>query len=195
MSTQPTLQTSRLTLRPFVLADAPMVRELAGAREIAETTLLIPHPYPEGVAERWIDTHAADWEKRTAATYAITERADGALVGAIGLSITAVHARGELGYWVAVPKWNRGYCTEAGTAILAFSFGALALHRVEARHYTRNRASGRVLEKLGMKLEGIHREAVRKMDGFEDLALYAILDREWAARRRSPENGSPIGRS
>lgn len=177
-----------------MLTDAPVVRELAGAREIAETTLLIPHPYPAGAAERWIGSHMAEWTAGTGVTLAITEKADGTLVGAIGLSVIPAHSRGELGYWVTVPRWNRGYCTEAAEAMLGFAFEALALHRVEARHYTRNPASGRVLQKLGMTLEGIHREAVRKWDRFEDLAIYAILERDWAAQRETPHQGSEGGR-
>ena len=89
------------------------------------------------------------------------------------------HARAELGYWVGVPYWNRGVATEAARALVAFGFGALGLHRVQARHLTRNPASGRVMQKLGMRLEGVHREAVRKWDRFEDLAMYAVLAREW----------------
>lgn len=47
---QPTLQTQRLTLRPFCVADAGDVQHLAGAREIAAMTLIIPHPYEDGMA-------------------------------------------------------------------------------------------------------------------------------------------------
>ena len=57
MSEQPILRTQRLVLRPFVVDDALGVQVLAGAREIADTTLHIPHPYPAGAAEQWIATH------------------------------------------------------------------------------------------------------------------------------------------
>ncbi len=53
----PTLQTERLMLRPFHVADAPRVKELAGAWEIAATTANVPHPYEEGMAEAWIGAH------------------------------------------------------------------------------------------------------------------------------------------
>lgn len=180
MSDQPTLETRRLILRPFTLEDAPRVRELAGAREIADTTLVIPHPYPEGAAEAWISTHAPAWEQGSAVSYAITARVDGSLTGAIGLSIDRTNSAAEMGYWIAVPFWNRGYCTEAGRALLALAFGALGLHRVYARYFARNEASGRVMQKLGMRLEGTHRDAIRKKDRYESLVEYAILatDRE-----------------
>lgn len=172
---QPTLLTERLELRPFRPGDAPRVQEIASAREIADTTLSIPHPYPPGAAVGWIATHALAWEAGTGAVFAITERTGAALVGAVGLAISPEHARAELGYWVAVSHWGMGYCTEAARAILAFAFGPLALHRVQARHFVRNPASGRVMQKLGMRHEGVHRDAMRKWGRFEDLAQYAIL--------------------
>ena len=183
MGVQPTLRTERLILRPFAAEDASRVEELAGAREVADTTLHIPHPYPDGVAAAWIAGHPRQWETGGGVTSAIAERRGGALVGAIALTLAPEHARAELGYWIGLAHWNQGYCTEASRALLEFAFDELRLNRVQARHLTRNPASGRVMQKLGMQLEGVHREAVRKWDRFEDLALYAILAAEWAARR------------
>ncbi len=158
--------------------------------DIADTTLHIPHPYPEGAAEQWIGTHAAGWRDGTLVTYAITGLDGGALIGAIGLTIAPQHARGELGYWIALQHWSRGFCTEAGQAILALGFQVLRLHRIQARHLTRNPASGRVMQKLGMRLEGVHRASVKKWDRFEDLALYAILAPEWTP----PARDAPVPR-
>jgi ribosomal-protein-alanine N-acetyltransferase len=179
---QPTLQTERLVLRPFEIADAPTVRGLASAFAIADTTLAIPHPYPDGVAEQWIATHEPGFAAGTLATYAITTRSGGLLVGAIGLVVEPSHSRGELGYWIGVPFWKQGYATEAGRAILTFGFEVMRLHRIQAHYLIRNPASGRVLEKLGMRQEGVHRHAVRKWDRFEDVAQCAILATEWRGR-------------
>jgi [ribosomal protein S5]-alanine N-acetyltransferase len=183
---QPILETPRLRLRPLALADASVVQALAGAREVADTTIHIPHPYPDGLAEAWIGTHAAAWDAGQRATYAIVdaahgETADGALRGVVALTIEAAHARAELGYWVGAPYWGRGIATEAARALVGFGFARLALHRVQARHLTRNPASGRVMQKLGMRLEGVHREAFLKWGRYEDTAMYAVLDREWGA--------------
>ena len=175
---QPTLHTERLVLRPFELTDAPVVEKLAGEFAIADTTLAIPHPYPDGAAEQWISRHGPGFAAGTLAEYAITTP-DGALIGDIGLFVNPSHALAELGYSVGVPFWGRGYATEARRAILALGFGALQLHRIQARYFIRNPSSGRVLEKLGMRREGIHRQAVRKWDRFEDVALCASLVTEW----------------
>ena len=172
---QPALRTARLVLRPFRASDAADVERLAGAREVADTTLHIPHPYPPGAAERWIGAQAAAWAAGSGATFAVCRADDGALVGAIGLAIAPEHARAELGYWIGVPHWNRGYATEAGRAMLALAFDTLGLHRVQAHYMLRNAASGRVMRKLGMRPEGVRRGAFRKGDAFEDVEEYAIL--------------------
>ncbi|MCU0495274.1 MAG: GNAT family N-acetyltransferase [Chloroflexaceae bacterium] len=176
---QPTLTTLRLVLRPFTLADAPQVQLLAGAFEVADTTLHIPHPYPDGLAESWIARHADEFRSRTAVTYAITTRETGELCGAISLSISQQHQRAEMGYWLGVDYWNRGYTTEAAGALLAYGFTSLNMHRVQAGHYGRNPASGRVMQKIGMCYEGTRREFLRKGERFEDIVLYGLLRSEW----------------
>lgn len=98
MDQQPVPQTSRLTLRPFARADAPVVQRLAGAREIASTTLNIPQPYEDGAAEAWIDTHPARLADGTAVTFAIVLRESDELIGATSLMIDPAHRRAELGF-------------------------------------------------------------------------------------------------
>ncbi len=172
---QPLLQTPRLVLRPFELTDGPAVRRLAGAWEIADTTLNLPHPYPEGAAEEWIATHRAGFERGAMVNYAVTLAASGELIGAVGLTIATEHRRAELGYWIAHPYWNRGYATEAAAAVLRYAFGELGLNRIQAMYFARNPASGRVLEKLGMRREGLLRQYVRRWEACEDTVLCALL--------------------
>ena len=180
---QPTLRANRLTLRPFVPDDAFDVERLAGAREVADTTLNIPHPYPRGGAARWIALHEPAWVEGTGATFAIVANETGKLVGAVGLTIKRQFERGELGYWIAKDHWGRGYATEASKAIIDFGFGTLGLHRIQAHHLVRNPASGRVMQKLGMRQEGIERDAVIKWGRHESIALYSILEPEWRESR------------
>jgi ribosomal-protein-alanine N-acetyltransferase len=175
---QPPLFTSRLTLRPFTLADARAVQRLAGDFAIADTTLNISHPYEDGAAEAWISTHAAGYAAGESVMFAITLKEEGTLIGAIGLTITPRFRRGELGYWIGVPFWNRGFCTEAAQAVIDFGFSALKLHKICAHHFTRNPNSGRVMLKLGMAKEGLLRQHTFKWDRFEDIAAYGILSPE-----------------
>jgi RimJ/RimL family protein N-acetyltransferase len=182
MKPLPTLVTERLVLRPFSVADASMVEELAGARAIADTTLNIPHPYPKGAGALWIATHAQAFDNGEGITLAVCKSNEThRIVGAAGIGIVPAHARGELGYWIAEYEWGNGYATESSRALIDYAFSTLGLHRIQARHFTRNPSSGRVMQKLGMRFEGINREAFRKGNSFEDTALYSILENEWRA--------------
>lgn len=177
--TIPTLQTARLILRPFALEDAPAIQELAGAYEVAAGTLTMPHPYEDGMAEAWIESQQAVSGPEEGMVLAITTEEEG-VIGAIGFHLERDHQRGELGYWVGVPYWNQGFVTEACAAMLDYVFDELGVNRVQAQHFTRNPASGRVMEKVGMRFEGIRRQHVRRLGEFEDLAVSGILasDRE-----------------
>lgn len=172
---RPTLRTSRLILRPFEIADAPRVQQLAGAREVALNTIHIPHPYPDGAAEEWISKHEQRIEEGEF-SFAID---DGELVGAIGLHMKRDYERAEIGYWLGVPFWGRGYATEAVAAIIRYGFEELKLNRIYAGYFSRNAASGRVMEKSGMKYEGSLRQHVKKWDEYVDVIYYGILRSEW----------------
>jgi [ribosomal protein S5]-alanine N-acetyltransferase len=178
MSTQPTLATARLKLRPYTEADIPELLPLIGTREVAATTLRIAHPYTEQDARAFLQL-AKEPDKLW---LAITLRSDGHQVGGIGLRIDKQHQHAELGYWLGVPFWGRGYATEAATEILRYGFETLALHRIFASHFRQNPASGRILKKIGMSYEGCQREHLLKWDQFVDSELYGILRREWEAR-------------
>ena len=177
--TLPTLETARLLLRPFALSDAATVQLLAGEREIADTTLNIPHPYADGMAEAWIETHQPSFESRKHITLAVQARDGGHLVGAVGMGLQLAHDSAEIGYWVGRAYWGHGYCTEAAHAMLEFGFGTLCLNRIHAAHFTRNPASGRVLQKLGMIHEGRLRQHFKRWGVFEDIEKYGLLREEF----------------
>jgi ribosomal-protein-alanine N-acetyltransferase len=172
---RPTLHTDRLVLRPFAMTDCADVTRLAGEREIAATTLMIPHPFYLADAERWIGAHQERFDKGDGVSWAVTRADDGALVGAVGLNITADHDRAELGYWVGVPFWGQGFATEATRAALRYGFRELKLNRIFAYHFTGNDASGRVLRKLGMIHEGCARQHMKKWGAYVDCEQYGLV--------------------
>jgi len=176
---QPVLTTTRLRLRPFLPDDAAAVQRLAGDLAVARTTLNIPHPYEDGMADAWITMVAEDFASGRQVVFAITDGTSGDLVGAIGLVLRLEHARAELGYWVGHPFWGRGYAPEAVREVLRYGFDTLGLHRIHACHFSHNPASGRVMLKAGMRQEGMARAHVRRFDRFEDLVQYGILREEF----------------
>jgi ribosomal-protein-alanine N-acetyltransferase len=192
---QPTLKTGRLVLRPLGPADAATVERLAGEKDVASTTRLLPHPYPPGMAEQWIGMLPALYQRAEMINWGIA-LVDGLLLGSIRLTLNPVDNHAEMGYWVGKPYWNNGYCTEAARAVVAHGFDKLDLERIYANYMARNPASGRVLMKLGMQQEGLLRRHRRKFGRYEDLVVCGILRSEWQklkreARTDSASPGSP----
>lgn len=160
-----------------------MIKKLAGDKDIASNTLNIPHLYESGMAEEWINTHPEDYEKGERISFAMIHEEK--FIGAIGLhDINSAHQRAELGYWLGKPYWKNGFCSEAALAILRYGFQELGLNRIYALHFARNPASGRVMQKIGMKKEGVLRQSVRKWGIFEDQILYSILKSEFESAQK-----------
>lgn len=175
----PTLTTDRIILRPFQRNDGPRVQLLAGDELVAATTLNLPHPYPEGLAEEWIATHEDEFIQRKSVIFAICLKPDGKLIGAVGLMLKPEFDLGEMGYWIGVPYWNNGYCTEACKAVMEYGFANLGLNKIFANYFQGNEASGKVLKKLGMQYEAKLRRHVKHWGEYKDLVTFGILKEEW----------------
>ena len=171
---QPILTLSRLVLRPIESADAGAINALLADRVIAANTRDIPFPYSLELAQEWIEPQRQSWEHGKAAVFAIC--LNGALIGVIGLEIESHDERAELGYWMGKAWWGQGYCTEAAVAVIEFAFESLKLRRVYAYHMEHNQASGRVMEKAGMKHEGSLKQHTKKWGKFEDVAVWGVVN-------------------
>ncbi|MGH6953671.1 MAG: bifunctional GNAT family N-acetyltransferase/(deoxy)nucleoside triphosphate pyrophosphohydrolase [Alphaproteobacteria bacterium] len=180
----PALETPRLILRSLAPADAPEVQRLAGDWEVARYTANIPHPYEPGAAEAWIASGAAE----LAFVRAIERRADGAVIGCIGLTPDAERREGVLGYWIGRPFWGHGYATEAVRAVVDHGFAGLGLDRVRASAVAENRASIRILEKLGFAYVGREREPAPARGGATEVEVRVMTRAEWA----EPAAESPV---
>lgn len=178
MKNLPTIQLERLMLRPFSLDDAKVVQELAGDKYIAETTLNIPHPYEDGIAEEWIGTHIANFNEDRILTLAVVHKEEKYLIGSISIGFNKKFDHGELAYWIGQKYSNNGYCTEAAKGIVKYAFEEMNLNRIYARYLGKNPASGKVMKKIGMKYEGVLRQHVKKWGEYEDLVHYGLLKDE-----------------
>jgi RimJ/RimL family protein N-acetyltransferase len=186
----PRIETARLRLRAFRLADAQALQRLAGDRQVAEGTLL-PHPYEGGMARAWIWDQALAYAAGTGIDFAIEVAEDGTLAGALGLVIDRVGACAKLGYWLGRAHWGRGYATEAVRAVLGYGFAVLELERIWAPRFRWNAASARVLEKAGLAQEGSRREYVAARGRQETIETHGILRWEWEARAARPQAIAP----
>ena len=174
----PNLETERLVLRPFQLQDAAEVQRLSGDWAVAEMTTNIPHPYEDGMAEIWIATHPEMLDSGQGVVWAITLRDGGELAGAMSLFNMQTAHQAELGFWIGRPFWGHGYCTEAAEAAIQHAFATLGLTRIHAVHMSKNPASGRVMQKLGMTYEGTRRSHLKARGTLHDLVQYGILSED-----------------
>ncbi len=181
----PELRTGRLSLGLVEPSEAPRVAELAGDREIARNTESIPHPYPEEEAEKVIARVRRRVASSTEAVFAVrlsdhgSGDEDGELIGMMGLHPEPEHERAGMGYWIGKPYWNRGYATEAGREVVRWGFEEQGLRRIYAESFSRNAASRRVLQKLGMRREGVLRSHFKKWNEFVDVEVYGLLRSGW----------------
>ena len=173
------LKTERLHLRPYASEDAGDIQRYAGDYDVARMTTSIPYPYEDGMAEEWLARQAAAREQGDELVWAIELLEGSSLIGAIGITGRPEVEAAEMGYWIAKPHWGQGYATEAARAVISCGFDDLGLHRIYARHWTHNPASGRVMQKAGMTYEGTLRHSSRRFGEWKDVAFYSILQSEY----------------
>lgn len=185
MENFPSLHSQRLLLNQPVTADIPALIEHAGHVQIAATTATIPHPYYEKDAIHWLDVSRQGFQRGDHYVFAIREKEQKNFIGGIGLRINKTDQRAALGYWIAVPFWNKGYATEATGAILKFGFEVLQLNKIHALHLLENPASGKVMLKNGMYQEGILKEHLRQKGAFKTVVQYGLTITDFKSIRLS----------
>jgi RimJ/RimL family protein N-acetyltransferase len=180
------LTTKRLVLREFVESDWPAVLAY-------QSDPLYMRYYPlthrtEEDAREFVQMFLDQQQEqpRTKFQLAAIHQADQKLIGNCGIRMKAPDAHeADIGYEFAPAYWGQGYATEAARAIVAFGFTALGLHRIWSWCIADNVGSARVLEKVGMRLEGRLRENEWMKGRWWDTLLYGILEDEWRAQQQA----------
>ncbi|MGB1017977.1 MAG: GNAT family N-acetyltransferase [Chitinophagales bacterium] len=175
----PKLESKRLFLDKLKLEDAPLIAKYAGDKKISEFTLNIPFPYKEKDAVWWIQNSFKTFKENTQYTFGIYLKETQEFIGGIGLILDHKNKKASLGYWVAVPFWNKGFMTEAVNTIIDFGFKNLHLNKIFAQHLVENEASGRVMQKAGMLLEGTLAEHHLKNEKYRTVNQYRVLRSEF----------------
>ncbi|MFS0672738.1 GNAT family N-acetyltransferase [Ornithinibacillus sp. 179-J 7C1 HS] len=171
------ITTDRLLLRFFQKSDAEVVARLCNNYNIYKNTMYLPYPYSKEHALIWMERHIENFNANKAYEFAITNKETGEVFGAIALSNNQSFNHGEIAYWIGEEYWGHGFATEAAEAVINFAFKEKNYHKIFARYFTTNPASGRVMEKLGMTKEGILKEHVIKDGQYMDLVYYGIINR------------------
>jgi RimJ/RimL family protein N-acetyltransferase len=174
------LTTDRLTLREFTENDWPAVLAYQQDPRYLRTYEWTERTVPDVQAfvQMFLDNQAA--QPRTKFQLAITLKTTGQLIGNCGLRLKSAHAlEADIGYELSPEQWGKGYATEAAQAMVNLGFSEFNLHRISAWCLADNVGSVRVLEKVGMKLEGKLRENEYFKNRYWDTLLYAILENDW----------------
>ena len=189
MRYQPSLQTERLRLRPFVADDADLLVQLAGTAAMAATAIAIPHPYTLTAAKSWIVGLSHRYRTGSAVHFAISLLESKQLIGAIALNeINRDNANAELDVWIGQPWQRQGYASEALQLVLDFAFKQMDLHRIYSYHFSEDLRSAKFLLKHGFAQEGVLRQAVKKMATYQDVSLSAILAESHRLNRNTDNN-------
>jgi RimJ/RimL family protein N-acetyltransferase len=171
----PVLETERLVLRAPRLGDVKAVAALANDRRIAENTARIPHPYRASDAEDFIS--AANFGNET--VFLITKR-NGPVIGACGFTQVDRHPP-EIGYWLGVKYWSKGYATEAVRAMIDHVFTDLDHEALQSSARVTNPASRRVLEKCGFQWTGVGLGRVRALNSSAPIDKFRLDRGLWAS--------------
>ena len=176
-----TLETERLLLRKFTEDDFAAVHSYACRAE--NTLFMMWGPNSEEQTRAFIGwaIAAAEEQEQKKYEYAVILKDSGRLIG--GCDIVIENDEASLGWILHRDFWKRGYGTETGKALLKFCFEDLNLRRVTARCDAENSGSFRIMEKIGMRCEGLFfeaRPANKASDKkYGDEVLYAILKSDW----------------
>lgn len=179
-----TIVTDRLILREFNINDADDMYKWASNPEVVKYLSYYPHKNlkeTKAILKGWIREYNNPAEYNWAIVY------NDAVIGNISVVLQddACYSC-HLGWQIDVPYWNKGIMTEAAGAVVEYLFDKVGYDRITSGHDTRNIGSGRVMEKIGMKLEGTFRRCCYQKDGsIGDKNYWAIIKSDWVKDRKS----------
>ena len=175
-----TLHTPRLMLRKETLEDAQLLHVGLGCDpDITRYTGWNPYATPEAAREKVVEDIRG---YQASGCYAWIIQWGEAVVGTIGAydydpETSAI----EIGYSIFKPYWGRGFASEAVGEVVRYLFEKERMQRIHAWCHGDHGASARVLEKAGLKLEGLRKQAMRNPDGSPaDQKLYGVSAEQWS---------------
>ena len=175
------IETPRLILRRFRQTDAQaMFDNWASDAEVTKYLTWPPHSDADATGKlltQWIDSY----EKENYYHWAIVLKSNGDYpIGSLLADCQDDRVeKFHIGYCIGKNWWHQGIMTEALHAVMAFLFDQVGANRIDSRHDPNNPHSGAVMQKCGMKFEGIAVQSDWNNQGICDAAYYAILRSDW----------------
>jgi ribosomal-protein-alanine N-acetyltransferase len=178
-SHMPELETERLRLRAAKVSDAEDMYAYARDPEVTKYLLWRPHP-DKDYTRAYLEYLAGRYRIGAHYEWVMISKETGRMIGTCGFAhIDPPNNSAELGYVLNPAYRGQGLVVEAARRVMEFGFSTLSLHRIEARYMAENLPSRRVMEKLGMRFEGIRREAMLVKGLYRDIGVCAILRNEF----------------
>ena len=188
MFSMPEISTDRLILRRMTMKDAQDIFEYSRDPEVARHVLWTAQKHISE-AKEYVRYMTKRYRDDLPSSWGIIEKKTGKLVGTIGyMTYSEDNNSVEVGYSLAHWLWNGGYMTEALRRVIDYTFEDMEINRIEAQHELTNPSSGRVMEKCGMKKEGVLRQRLYNKGKYVDVALYAILHSDYMKGRHTPHD-------
>lgn len=173
----PHIKTERLIMSSPHVSDLEKIKSILNTNEdYSKNTVNIPYPYTIENAKFWLNLAEVGIKNQNQFIFVIRLKNTNELIGGIDLGVNKQFHKAELGYWLDKKHWNNGFATEATKAIINFGFKELNLKRIFATHFEENLSSGRVMEKAGMKKEGILKCHTFKNGKYQNHILYAVIN-------------------
>jgi RimJ/RimL family protein N-acetyltransferase len=179
------LAAQAVALRKVGRADLDAVHRLISNMDVVRC-MLVPLSTSREQSEAFLNDAVREWiaGSWSSFTRAICDPGLDELIGLCGICTLSGSEQAELWYLLRPDVWGHGLATEAARQMLEFGFGELNLHRIWATCVPENTASLRVLEKLGMRREGLQKSSLKIHGVWVDCYVYAMLAEEWRGLRR-----------
>ncbi|HQV64929.1 MAG TPA: GNAT family protein [Candidatus Paceibacterota bacterium] len=180
------LKTKRLILRKAKKSDWKDIMEGARDLNVSKNMTTVPHPYEKEDANWFINDSIKKWNKKTGYSFFIELKSERKVIGVMTIGgINEFTGTATTGSWINKKYWKQGYMTEAKIAVNDFAFNKLGLRRLNSSVFRDNKASNATQLKMGYKLEGTSRKAVKtKSTGkIHDINIYGLLKEDWKKTR------------
>lgn len=176
----PCIETKRLYVRPVEEADASDLHSIyADERVVMGNSVIKPFLSVDETLHFLHSVPLAYQQRKQPQGMVLEQKDTGIVIGSMDIE-TIFKDTGEIGYMLAYAYWNQGYMEEALEALIYIGFNDCGYHRIQAEYDPVNKASGRVLEKLGFVKEGMRRQAMMLNDDrYHDLIMCSLLKEEY----------------
>ena len=174
MNLFPTLETDRLILRGLREDDLEQLVLMLNNKNVSKQVFSIAHPFTMKHAKERLQSIHDGYKNKSMFVFSIALKDSDLVVGQIGLHPKEQHNHAEIGYVLGEPYWGKGIMTEAIHRVLEYGLKDRKFHKIFATHYIDNPASGRCMEKAGMKLEGELFEHYKTPEGYKSVRQFGL---------------------